>query len=286
VPSIVVGDGNVVAGSVNVAGDLNIRLPPGKRAAPPYVVPGTISEDPVMRGYLKHLFDRYNEFKGWECSTTGTKPGFSRIYSAYKREMKYDWKHSPQALFPRAVAFLQRRIDDTKLGRIKKSRREKLYSTYEEFRAESGDAMHAIARPRERVSAQLSWACEMGVPKPALVCNVVNVGEVPVYGLAVELVLQYLDRNAKLMQERPLFCQWPLGKDGSRLEPGDSRQHVLFPPIAVVERALALPAEGLWVSVKSATGEICRVGAIEVRSYLEVLGQGKQDAPASGPRPD
>jgi hypothetical protein len=143
----VVGDGNLVGDRISIVGDLNIHLPKGARAGSQYVVRGTVAENPFMRGYLKHLIDRYNELKKWERDTTQKKMVYSRIYAAYKREMKYDWKHTPQRLFPRAVTYLHKRIENTKIGRIRKKEGQKLYRTFEEFQAESAD-LCAPAAPR------------------------------------------------------------------------------------------------------------------------------------------
>jgi hypothetical protein len=57
-----------------------------------------------MIGYLRYLADRYNEFKRWECEQRGQKMAHGFIYTAYKRELKYDLRNTPVDRFE-AVAY-------------------------------------------------------------------------------------------------------------------------------------------------------------------------------------
>lgn len=126
----VTGEGNVVAGR-DVT--YTVKIPRGKRgsAAKNVVIPGTVSENPRMIGYLRYLVDRYNKFKEWECGITGQKMVYPLIYRSYKRDMKYDLKHTPASLFESAVSYLRRRIENTRLAKTRRG--QKLYSSFEEF---------------------------------------------------------------------------------------------------------------------------------------------------------
>ena len=84
-----------------------------------------------MIGYLKYLVDRYNKFKAWDCERTGDRMSHALIYVAYKRDMKYDLKHTPKDLFDAAVGYLHRRIANTRLGRMRTG--QKLFSSFDGF---------------------------------------------------------------------------------------------------------------------------------------------------------
>lgn len=132
----VTGVGNVVSG-----GDitLNIRVPGSRRRggqAP--IIPGTVGEEPRMIGYLKYLAKQYNTFKEWECETSGQVMRYGLIYAAYARNMRYGMAGTPTGLFEDGVQYLQRRIRNTKLGRIKRGQR--LFCTFEEFEGQGSDA--------------------------------------------------------------------------------------------------------------------------------------------------
>jgi hypothetical protein len=130
----VVGNGNVAAGrDIHVAGDLNIKIPKSKKPSRPIIIPGTVGENARMYGYLNYLVERYNRFKEWDCKEAKLKMNYSLIRVAYKREMKYSIKDTPQDMFDRAVEYLQKRISSTKLGRIEKSRGQEIFSSFETF---------------------------------------------------------------------------------------------------------------------------------------------------------
>jgi len=127
------GDNNVVAG-----GDVNytVNMPRPKRgkgrsATRPPIIPGTVSEDPRMVGYLSYLVRRYEKFKKWECDRIGKRMGYGVIRHAYKDELKYELIHTPKAHFEAGARYLQQRIDNTQLGRMNRGR--KLYSLFGEF---------------------------------------------------------------------------------------------------------------------------------------------------------
>ncbi|MFZ0034808.1 MAG: TIR domain-containing protein [Sedimentisphaerales bacterium] len=130
----VVGNGNVTAGrDIHVAGNLNIKIPKGKKFSRPIIIPGTVGEDARMYGYLNYLVERYNRFKEWDCKEAKLKMDYSLIRVAYKREIKYNIKDTPRDMFDRAVEYLQKRISSTKLGRIEKSRGQEIFSSFETF---------------------------------------------------------------------------------------------------------------------------------------------------------
>lgn len=92
---------------------------------------GSIAEDRAMMSYTKYLIDRYQEFQKADT----TKPGrfkYMAIHAALKRQFKGDWKLLSSSRFTEVVTFLQRRINNTMLGRINKSRGTHNYHGFEE----------------------------------------------------------------------------------------------------------------------------------------------------------
>jgi len=82
---------------------------------------GSIADDRKMLSYGKYLIGRYQEFQKGDSQKTG---GFKyiAINNSLKREFKCDWKLLPSDRFEELVTFLQRRVDNTKLGRINRSK--------------------------------------------------------------------------------------------------------------------------------------------------------------------
>jgi hypothetical protein len=126
VAQTVVGDGNIVAG-----GNVEVRVVGRRRGRGPRIQ-GTVCDDPRKIGYLQYLAKRYSQFREWDLhGAEPMKHGF--IHAAYKRHIKYAIKTTPLELFGVGVAFLEGRIQGTKLGRILKSRSQPMFSSFEEF---------------------------------------------------------------------------------------------------------------------------------------------------------
>lgn len=127
------GDHNIAAGR-----DMHItNVHRSRKSSPAPVLPGTVSCDPRMIGYLQYLARRYTDFKSWECKKAGKKLNGGFIHGAYLRELKYSLRNTPVEMFPRAVEYLQSRINQTKLARMQKGQR--LFSPFEEFDADKSD---------------------------------------------------------------------------------------------------------------------------------------------------
>jgi hypothetical protein len=125
--------GVVAGGDVTVHGDVHVHADSQRRT----ILPGTVSEDPRMIGYLRYLAGRYNEFKQWECGQRGQKMAFGLIYTAYKRELKYDLRNTPISRFEAGVRFLKGRITRTVVGRIRSKASQSLFSDFSSFDAAS-----------------------------------------------------------------------------------------------------------------------------------------------------
>lgn len=110
-----------------------IVIKTSKRRAPTILpTQGAIGHNLAKRNYTLHLIERYNDFQKWDSSKLG-KGKFIVIHRAIKNEFGAKWDLVPEVQFPRLVSFLQRRILNSKLGRIKNSRGEKCFSTWDEW---------------------------------------------------------------------------------------------------------------------------------------------------------
>lgn len=91
---------------------------------------GTIARNAEKKNYVKHLIDRYNEFK--ESEIGKSKMNYAVIYSIIKKEFKASAFQIPEQQFDSLTRFLQKRIDGTRLGKINTSKGIKNYSKFSE----------------------------------------------------------------------------------------------------------------------------------------------------------
>lgn len=122
------GSENIVAGR-----DVNIRMAVGSRRTVMPTPASTVCDDPRMVGYLQYLAKRYNQFREWDARHGGEQMKHGFIHGAYARHMKYAIRTTPIDAFAEGVEFLQGRILGTKLGRIMNSRRQRVFSLFEDF---------------------------------------------------------------------------------------------------------------------------------------------------------
>lgn len=108
----------------------------GSSKAPKIQPPtGSIASSLAHRNYTKHLVDRYHEFASNQPGRTFT---FPVIYANIKKMFGAKWDLIPLEKFPKLVAYLQGRIDNTRLGRINRSNEHPNYSTFGDYKAKHG----------------------------------------------------------------------------------------------------------------------------------------------------
>lgn len=90
---------------------------------------GAIAASLPHRNYVKYLIDRYHEFK----KADGRKNIYPIFYKSIENKFGARWDMVPLERFENLSAYIQTRIDKTKLGRNRKSKGEKNYSTFEEY---------------------------------------------------------------------------------------------------------------------------------------------------------
>jgi hypothetical protein len=88
----------------------------------------SIGGNSEFKNYIKHLIDRYNEYKEAEIGKGNLK--YPAIYAAIKKEFKASVFQIPMHQFESVTCYLQRRIDKTMIGRINISKEIKNYSEF------------------------------------------------------------------------------------------------------------------------------------------------------------
>ncbi len=104
----------------------------GKRKPKITTHPDSIEANLEMKSYIKHLIDRYQEFI--KDDDYKGKMRFAQIWGAVKREFGIDTYKISQKKFFDLTTFLQKRIDKTRIGRIRKSRAQANYTSFEEYK--------------------------------------------------------------------------------------------------------------------------------------------------------
>jgi len=129
------GEGNIIAGGDVTIGKIDLRRS-SKRSSTP-VLPGTVATDPHKIGYLRYLADRFNKFKEGEVGKS--KMEYAVIHVSYRRDMHFSIPTTPLDRFNEAVAYLQRRIRNTMLGRNLARQGNRLFESLDEFTANEGE---------------------------------------------------------------------------------------------------------------------------------------------------
>lgn len=92
---------------------------------------GSVSHNFEMRSYIEYLIGRYQDYQK-QNTAKDSRYKYMAIYSGIKREFDSKWQLMPEARFAELVNYLKRRIDGTKVGRIRKKRDQKRYHSFEE----------------------------------------------------------------------------------------------------------------------------------------------------------
>ncbi|MGD0590114.1 MAG: HNH endonuclease [Bacteroidota bacterium] len=100
---------------------------------------GCIGYDTVKANYIAHLIKRYNEYKEYEVGKGNVN--YAMFSSHLKKKFKIGPTRTiynlPMNRFDELATYIQLRINDTKLGRVK-GLGHKNYSTYDEFANDNG----------------------------------------------------------------------------------------------------------------------------------------------------
>ncbi len=125
--------GNVAVNSPGAiqAKTVNIKSTKSKvTIAPPE---GSIASVLEMRSYIEYLIEKYQDYQKQD-TTKEDSYKYIAIYNGIKREFGSKWQLVPATRFSELVEYLTRRIDNTKIGRIRKKRDQKRYHSFAEHR--------------------------------------------------------------------------------------------------------------------------------------------------------
>nr|VFK18339.1 MAG: hypothetical protein BECKLPF1236B_GA0070989_11393 [Candidatus Kentron sp. LPFa] len=92
---------------------------------------GSVSSVLEMRSYIEYLIAKYQDYQKQDKEKTGNNK-YRIIYNAIRREYGCKWQLVPADRFDELVRFLHRRIDNTKIGRIRKHRDQKRHHSFDE----------------------------------------------------------------------------------------------------------------------------------------------------------
>ena len=91
----------------------------------------SIAADAKKASYILYLIDRYQLAQKLDKEKVGRRK-YMLIYSAIKSSFGSKWDALHVSKFESLVELLKKRIDNTKVGRVRKNRDQKFYSTFEE----------------------------------------------------------------------------------------------------------------------------------------------------------
>lgn len=92
---------------------------------------GSIASSLNHRNYIKHLINRYHQFKKAEVGKGDFN--YSIFYKAIERKFGANWDVISLDRFDILSAYIKQRIDKTILGKQMKAADKRRYSTFEEF---------------------------------------------------------------------------------------------------------------------------------------------------------
>lgn len=131
--TIVGNSGNVAFQSPGAIQAQTVNIRNTKSKGPSIQPPlGSIGAAREKVAYCQHLIDRYQEYQ--KADGTGkTAFKYMAIHQALKREFRTQWKLLGEERFEDVVAFLQRRIDATIIGKLNRSRGRPNYSSFDRW---------------------------------------------------------------------------------------------------------------------------------------------------------
>lgn len=124
--------GNVMVNSPGAIQAKTVNIKTVKKNVKVLPPDGTISCDLKMRGYIKHLIDRYQDFAGNDPTRKGDF-FHGALYSNIQKNFGVKWDFVPVGRFEDLVDYLQKRINKTRQACINKGRGYKSFSTFDEF---------------------------------------------------------------------------------------------------------------------------------------------------------
>jgi hypothetical protein len=120
--------------ATSIIGDNNTITIKNTHSSKQKYPPGCIGYETVKANYISHLIGRYNEYKEYDLGKGNVKYAvfFSHLKKQYKIGPTRTIYHLPAQKFDELVEYIQYRINNTMLAKVKGSRHRN-YSTFDEF---------------------------------------------------------------------------------------------------------------------------------------------------------
>lgn len=124
--------GNVVVDSPGAIVGRTVNVKTSRRTVQIQPAAGTIGADQDASRYVQHLISRYNEFASKE-PTRASRFSYGPISKNIEKTFGSQWKLLPMADFADLCAYLQGRIDKTRIARLNASKGRPSYSSFEAY---------------------------------------------------------------------------------------------------------------------------------------------------------
>ncbi|OIQ51122.1 hypothetical protein BerOc1_03067 [Pseudodesulfovibrio hydrargyri] len=124
---------NVVVNSPGAKQTTILQFKTPKKASPSIIPPSdSVANDRLSRSYIKHLIDRYNDFAS-KNKNRRAKFSYAVIYSSIQKQFGTKWDLLSVNDVEACAEFVQKKIDNTILGKLNKSKGRKNYSSFSEW---------------------------------------------------------------------------------------------------------------------------------------------------------
>lgn len=134
--TVVGNHGNVAIQSPGAIQAKSITIKTTKPRLSVAAPPGSIGAARAQVAYCQHLIDRYQDYQ--KADWTGkTDFKYAAIHIALKRTFGVSWKLLDESRFGELVAFLQRRIDGTIIGKLNRAKGRSNYSSFEAWQCDA-----------------------------------------------------------------------------------------------------------------------------------------------------
>jgi hypothetical protein len=91
----------------------------------------SIGASAELASYIEYLIGKYKDYQKLHVEKEGIGK-YVLIYNAIRTRYGSKWQTIPVGMFEDLMSFLQRRIDNSKVGPIRKGRGQKRYHSFEE----------------------------------------------------------------------------------------------------------------------------------------------------------
>jgi len=124
--------GNIVVDSPGAIVGKTVNVKTSRRSIQIQPAVGSVGADQDAVRYVQHLINRYNEFASKE-PTRASKFSYGAISNNIEKRFGSQWKLLPMTDFADLCAYLQTRIDKTRIAKLNASKERPSYSSFEAY---------------------------------------------------------------------------------------------------------------------------------------------------------